>query len=196
MSDEHMDSDNGSHESGLEFDVLHKVLESLRMVNADGQRRIIDAVTAFLGLSGSRPAARSGWDNVNVSAQVAMPTTVGAPFSESFAISPKQFLHQKQPKTDVERVACLAYYLTNYRDTPYFKTIDLTKLNTEAAQPKFSNAANATNNALKLGYLVQATKGQRQLSAAAERFVEALPDRDLAKTTMSSRPKRRSKKSK
>jgi len=75
---------------------------------------------------------------------------------------------EKQPRTDVERVACLAYYLTHYRNTPYFKTLDLGKLNTEAAQPKFSNAAYASNNALKMGYLVDCTlrlrhKNQGQL---------------------------------
>jgi hypothetical protein len=112
-------------------------------------------------------------------------------------MSPKEFLLEKQPRTDVERVACLAYYLTHYREMPHFKTLDLSKLNTEAAQPKFSNAANSTNNAVKRGYLVPATKGQRQLSAAGERFVQALPDRDAAKAAMTSaRPKRSPRRSK
>ena len=107
-------------------------------------------------------------------------------------MSPKAFLIEKQPRTDVERMACLAYYLTHYRDTPHFKTLDLSQLNTEAAQPKFANAANTTNNAVKRGYLVQSTKGQRQLGAAGERFVLALPDRDAAKAAMASvRPRRR-----
>jgi len=47
-------------------------------------------------------------------------------------MSPKDFLLEKQPRTDVERIACLAYYLTHYRATPHFKTIDLSILNTEA----------------------------------------------------------------
>ena len=59
-------------------------------------------------------------------------------------MSPKEFLLEKQPRTDVERIACLAFYLTHYRDTPHFKTLELSKLNTEAAQQKFANAANAT----------------------------------------------------
>jgi hypothetical protein len=80
---------------------------------------------------------------------------------------------EKQPRTDVERVACLAYYLTHYRDMPHFKTLDLAKLNTEAAQPKFSNAHYASQNALNMGYLAPADKGQRQLSAAGEQFYVA-----------------------
>ena len=47
--------------------------------------------------------------------------------------SPKDFLFRKEPNTDVERVACLAYYLTHRRGTNHFKTIDISKLNTEAA---------------------------------------------------------------
>jgi hypothetical protein len=113
-------------------------------------------------------------------------------FSTDYAPSPKEFMLQKQPKTDVERVACLAYYLTHFRETPYFKTIELSKLNTEAAQPKFSNAAYATQNALNTGYLAPAIKGQRQLSAAGEQFVQALPDRDAAKAAMASARPRRS----
>ncbi len=102
---------------------------------------------------------------------------------------------EKQPQTDVERVACLAYYLTHYRDTPHFKTLDLGKLNTEAAQPKFSNSTYASNNALKMGYLAPATKGQRQLSAAGEQFVTALPDRDAARSAMAkARPRRHARK--
>jgi hypothetical protein len=99
-------------------------------------------------------------------------------------ITPKQFMNEKQPRTDVERIACLAYYLAHFRDTPYFKTLDLAKLNTEAAQPKFSNAAFSSQNAAKLGYLAPATKNERQLSAVGELFVAALPDRDAAKGVM------------
>jgi restriction endonuclease Mrr len=115
-------------------------------------------------------------------------------FSEDTSMSPKEFLLEKQPRTDVERIACLAYYLTHYRDTPHFKTLDLNKLNTEAAQPKFSNATVSANNAQKRGYLVPSTKGHRQISAAGEQFVRALPDREAAKAAMTAlRPRRRNK---
>ena len=67
-------------------------------------------------------------------------------------ITPKEFILQKQPHTGVERVACLAYYLTHYRDISHFKTLDISKLNTEAAQPKFANAALSVNDASKTGH--------------------------------------------
>jgi len=109
-------------------------------------------------------------------------------------MSAKDFIIQKQPRTEVERVACLSYYLTHYRDTPTFKTIDISSLNTEAAQPKFVNASQAVENALKTHYLAQAQKGLKQLSAAGEVFVQNLPDRDGARAAMAAMKPRRRKK--
>jgi len=93
-------------------------------------------------------------------------------------------MHDKSPQTDVERVACLAYYLAHFRSTPHVKTKDISAINTESAHRKFSNAANAVENATKQGYLVPSIKGCKQVSAAGEQFVEALPDRETAKEIM------------
>jgi len=97
---------------------------------------------------------------------------------------------------DVERVACLAYYLTHYRSIPEFKTLDISKLNTEAAQPKFSNASVPVDNARQKTFLVSTTRGNKQLGALGERFVQALPDREAAKNVMHNLRVRRFKRSK
>ena len=68
----------------------------------------------------------------------------------------------------------------------HFKTIDLSKLNTEAAQIKFSNTAFSVVNATNAGLLASAGKGAKQLSAMGERYVDALPDRTAAKEILSS----------
>jgi hypothetical protein len=116
-------------------------------------------------------------------------------FSEDRTLSPKEFLFEKRPQTDVERVACLAYYLTHFRGEPHFKTFDLSKLNTEAAQIKFSNPAVAVDNAAKAGLLVPAVKGSKQLSSLGEVFVQELPDRVAAKEKLSQfRPRRKQRK--
>ncbi len=117
-------------------------------------------------------------------------------FSKDLNLSPKEFLLKKQPQSDVERVACLAYYLAHYRDQQHFKTSEISTLNTEAAQRRFANTADAVSNATKRGYLAQSIKGMKQLSAGGEMYVEALPDREAANSALShSRPKRTSKKS-
>lgn len=163
---------------GRDFAALSAILSVLQPLDDDARRRLLQTVATFLGVG----QITTGVPSVPASSRSA--PRVG--FSDDTTISVKDFLLEKQPKTDVERVACLSYYLTHYRDTPHFKTLDLSKLNTEAAQPKFVNAANTANNALKMGYLVPASRGQRQLSAAGEQFVRALPDRDAAKEVMAS----------
>ncbi len=105
--------------------------------------------------------------------------------------SPKDFLLQKQPNTDIERVACLAYYLTHYRNMQHFKTGDVRKLNTEAAQSAFANVSNAVSNAQQGAFLASVSRGVRQLSAQGERYVDELPDQAAAKAAMQKRkPKR------
>jgi hypothetical protein len=182
-----------ANDSDAELSALQAIIATLQRLDVEARERIFAAAATFLqiGTDGTRAGQH-------------LPTVAGAPastasypsFSADTAMSPKEFLFEKQPRTDVERIAALAYYLTHYRDTQQFKTLDLSKLNTEAAQPKFSNAASSANNAVKQGYLVPTTKGQRQLSAAGERFVAALPDRDAARLAMSTgTPRRRARRS-
>lgn len=191
MSEEEEEtSGNDSADSGAsstaEAEILQKIVTALGPLSKDARRRLIETVITFFGQDILSSTQRS-------EASVSRPTFVPQ-FSEDRSASAKEFLLEKAPQTDVERVACLAYYLTHYRDTPHFKTIDISKINTEAAQRKFSNAAKAVDNATALGYLVPATKGQKQISAAGELFVQALPDRAAAKDVMAkTRPRKKSR---
>jgi hypothetical protein len=175
-----------------ELEIVTYILKALQDIPTDSRQRVVDTVSRFFDLRTE--------DVARVAIPSRLPDPVGetaerpiiSTFSEDRSITPKQFMFQKQPRTDVEKVACLAYYLTHYRDTPYFKTLDISKLNTEAAQVKFSNPAVAVDNATKQLYLVPATKGNKQISALGEQFVLALPDRDQARDVMNNaRPRRR-----
>lgn len=171
-----------------DFEALSTIVRVLKELDPDSQKRVLQSVQTFLGVS----VGRSSNDVFNISA-----TPSEGVFSRDLTLSPKEFLRDKNPQTDVERVICLAYYLTHYRDTPHFKTVDISSLNTEAAQPKFSNTAVAVDNARKVGYLVPATKGNKQISAIAEKFVEMLPDREAAREAISNfRQRRKPKKQK
>lgn len=177
-----------------EYTALNQVIEALRDLESDARQKVLRAVVQFFDLDAPVQAARI--DSVAPQTVSSMPTSADIPkYSDTPTTSPKEFIRSKQPQTDVEKVACLAYYLTHYRDLPHFKTLELSKLNTEAAQPKFSNAAKASANALQYGYLASAGRGGlRQISAAGEEFVRVLPDRDLAKEAMNrGRPKRKVK---
>ncbi|MEU0924340.1 hypothetical protein [Streptomyces malaysiensis] len=97
----------------------------------------------------------------------------------------RTFMSQKKPGSLVERIACLAYYLSFYRDTPHFKTSDLVLLNTEAAAPKFGNPSRDADNAGRQnGYLVTAGKGLKQLTPRGEAVVQALPDREAVSAAL------------
>lgn len=170
-------------------DAVQKVIDGLISFDDETRLRILRTAATFYEIDAGTGRHSNG------SAIVASHTKdPGAPsFSDRQELTPKGFLFQKQPKTDVERVACLAYYLTHYRDMPHFKTVDISRLNTEAAQIKFSNTAYAVANAANAGLLASAGKGAKQISAPGERYVDALPDRSAAKEVMATMRSRRSR---
>lgn len=170
--------------SKTDLEALTMIVTALKALDFETQKRTLQAVATFLGVNEYK---ETQIHSNNSSRAVS--------FSENRDMSAKEFLREKSPKTDIERVVCLAYYLTHYKGTPHFKTLDLSNLNTEAAQPKFSNAAFSVVNATNAGLLVPAVKGSKQLSAAGELFVQALPDRDAAKASIENmRTKRKAKK--
>ena len=170
-----------------DVEALSTILSILKQLEPEAQNRVLNSIATFLNASMPVTPRRSN-DEVPPTA------TAGASFTKDRRPSPKEFMRDKRPSTDVERVACLAYYLTHYRDTPHFTTLEISSLNTEAALPKFSNASFSVNNATTSGYLVAGPKGAKQLSAAGERFVEYLPDQDAARGAMKdSRPRRASR---
>lgn len=170
---------------------VHKVIGDLIKFDPDHRVRIYRTVGAFFGFDDMQPASVP-----ETNRRPALPKDPREPhFSthEETPPSPKDFMFQKHSDTAVERIACLAYYLTHYRNTPHFKTIDISKLNTEAAQTKLSNASDSTSKAIRAGLLAVAPKGARQLSALGEKLVEALPDRDAARALRSKNPSRRTR---
>jgi hypothetical protein len=170
-----------------EQSALVGVSEALKNVDTDAKARILRAVATFYGLD-LQPDHDHGVAPPRahdpISSNTAMDRQREPVFSGHPDLSPKEFLEEKQPSSDVDRVACLAYYLGHYRNTRHFKTVDISKLNTEAAQFKFSNAANSVNNAAWRGLLTSAGRGNKQISAIGEQFVAALPDRDAAKRVL------------
>lgn len=163
----------------ININALTTIISLLKDMDAELQKRTLQAVATFLDI----PIGSTATPNTSSESSAGLSKSEVS-FSENRSISPKEFLRDKSPKTDIERIVCLAYYLTHYRDTNYFKTIDLSTLNTEAAQPKLSNPTVAVDNATKGGYLVQAIKGSKQISAMGEIFVQTLPDREAAKASI------------
>jgi hypothetical protein len=179
--------------------VLTQVLELVQQLNSEYRNRLFRALEATFDMQATVPTnvtARPPAGSLNVSGGPPRAFANSSHFSEDRSLSPKQFMFEKRPQTDVERMACLAYYLTHYRDTPHFKTLELSKLNTEAAQVKFSNAAKAVDNATRSHLLVPVGQAKKQLSVVGELYVQALPDRTAAREALASaagRQRRRNK---
>lgn len=188
-----MEDDTNVSDLDLNLGVFNSIVTALKKLDIEAQKNILQAVTTILGISSTIPYANSNEGFLKVG--IDTPSRQSVSFLENRSMSPKEFLRDKSPVTDVDRITCLAYYLSHYRDMPHFKTIDLSTLNTEAAQPKLSNATVAVDHASRAGLLVQAGGGKKQISAGGELYVQALPNREAAKASMSAmRPKKRSKK--
>ncbi len=171
------------------LEIFNSIVNALNGLDNEAKKRTLQSVITFLNLDINFASSYS-----NLIEGPKKQNDVS--FSQNRDMSAKEFLREKLPQTDVERIACLAYYLTHYRGMQFFKTLDLSALNTEAAQPKFSNAAVAVSNAIRAGLVVQGSKGSNQLSAAGEVFVQALPDREAARLSVKNmRVRKRNKKS-
>jgi hypothetical protein len=119
--------------------------------------------------------------------------SAGVPIGEQ---SPKEFLMEKKPSTDIERITCLAYYLTHNRNVREFKTEDLTGLNSEAQQIRFSNPSATARNAVKIGYLTLVGGGRKQITTVGEEIVKALPDHSKIKEVVKGLHPRRTRRKK
>jgi hypothetical protein len=170
--------------------VLRIMLEAMEKANPKSHSKLINTLATYFGAHSPTHGRPSALPSFAQDSQPALDDSKS--FSSDRAPSPKEFMLAKAPQTDVDRIACLAYYLTHYREQDGFKTLDLSKLNAEAAQLKFSNPAYATDNATKLGFLIPHQKGQKKISALGEIYVQALPDRAAAKSAMAAaRPRRK-----
>jgi len=162
-----------------DFELLRRIIDCLRPLDDDGKVRLLKSAITFLQLD-----AHFGSKSASAPQPATLPSSIlqtPSSFSTRTEMSPKQFLLEKRPGNDIERVACLGYYLTHFRDMSGFKTLDISKLNAEAAQPKFSNASVPVDSAIRRGFLVDTSGGNKQLGAIGEQFVQALPDREAAK---------------
>lgn len=181
-----------SQESGPSFEIVSQIIKLLEPLGVEDRTRVLRTVNTWLRTDEHPAQLTMGIRAGNRVGDVAEDEK----FSNRPVMSVKDFIFEKNPETESERMACLAYYLTHYLDKPHFKTVDLTRLNIDAAQRTFSNPAVATSNAVRDGFFVAAPKGGfRQLSAMGERFVHALPDREAAnavKKRMVVRRRRRS----
>jgi hypothetical protein len=100
-------------------------------------------------------------------------------------LNPKQFIAQKKPKTQYERVACLGYFLHAARQVVEFGADEIKAINKEAAQQPILNLPTIIGDTTsKYGYLSAAGGGNKQMTVLGDAVVQALPDRDAVKAAL------------
>ncbi|MFJ7215717.1 hypothetical protein [Amycolatopsis sp. NPDC098790] len=173
-----------------ELKAMQTSYEVLSPLTEEARRRAASWLVETLGLTDLVPAG----PNPNQPLATAVP---GAPTgAERQVVSARDFMSQKKPGSQVERIACLAYYLTHHRDTAHFKASDITSLNLEAAGQKFGNLPRDLDNAdRQSGYVVSAGQGAKQMTARGDAVVEALPDREGVKAALHEYPYRQKRSS-
>jgi hypothetical protein len=173
-----------------ELKAMQDALKALSPLEAGARQR---AVTWLAGALGVATTEGSGIDDggLNAGGQGGAEGPTLPSNQPGELGTPRQFLAAKRPTTDVERVTCLAYYMTNVTKKPHFKTRELIELNTEAAGIKISNPSQATANAKdRNGYLAEAGGGNRQITPLGEAVVAAMPDRDAVAKAIADGPKK------
>ncbi|MGH9612657.1 MAG: hypothetical protein ACRD4P_06220 [Bryobacteraceae bacterium] len=169
-----------------EVKAMEAAFNALASLNPDERRRVLVWLWEKLEVGVGQPAS---FQPLAAAPAVALASGHTAPAGAAGNFTAKAFVAQKDPRTDAERVTCLAYYLTHYKATPRFKTKQLAAANLEAAQPKFSNPAVAVMNAAGSKYLSPAGGGDKQITVWGEKLVDALPDRE--KVNALRKPRRR-----
>lgn len=80
-----------------ELEAINTIFQVLNALDMGGRKRVFQTVATYYQFgSANSPRAISG----------PTPNIPIGPFSEDRSMSPKTFMMQKQPMTDVERVAC------------------------------------------------------------------------------------------
>ena len=163
-----------------EFQAIQAALEVLEPLDPTQRQFAVSMILSRLEMEAATGATFRAGSHTSTVAGAG-----GAAATSLNGISAKEFLKQKAPKTDLERLVCLAYYLTHTQDTPNFTTRDITKLNADAHGTDFSNAAATAMNAVRQSKLLStAAGGKKRINTRGEALVEALPDRAKAKEAL------------
>ena len=183
-------------------EALKAVIETLDSLEASEKQWVLQSAANLwsVTLASGAPGAAAGSGSGGVGGAAA---NLGSGANGQQVVNPqdpKSFIKLKNPQSETQRVTCLAYFLSNFRNTPAFKAKEIIALNTESRGPAF-NVPRAVNNAAnaKHKYLSSVGQGQKQITAHGEEVVEALPDLEklkeveARKATKRGRPKKRGK---
>ncbi len=94
---------------------------------------------------------------------------------------PRAFMRVKRPETDVQRVACIGYYLAQTTGNHGFSSKDLGTTYTLSGGSKINLPRALDNATRKAKYLSNRGPREKQLTTLGEDIVEALPDQSAVR---------------
>ncbi|MDB5905150.1 MAG: polyketide synthase, partial [Betaproteobacteria bacterium] len=162
-----------------DVDALHSVVAILRRLEPEAQRRVLASAEAFLDVPPHRTAMADVHPDPTLRRRTGESSSSG-----DVALSANTFLDRKRPVSDVDRVACLAYYLTHYEKKAEFRIADLIAINDKAGQNAFYNVRSAIANAVTDGYLIVGISGTKRISATGDAYVDLLPNVQAARDAL------------
>ena len=177
-----------------ELKAMEIICNAFESLGPNGRQRAVQWLLGALGMPDDLPspgAIAPEQQNLNGDGQRdghGTPTTQTTITPDD--LSPKEFMGQKHPQSTVERISCLAFYLTHHRHIPMFSGAEIETLNRQAAGPTI-NPHRDMDSARRAGYLAPADNRKRQITTKGEELVNALPDRDAAKSVLAKYPPQR-----
>jgi hypothetical protein len=166
-----------------------KALEALS--DSDRQWVLVSAASKYTMAS---PVTQVGTGPTGAGATTLLPALAGNAQAALAKKDPRAFIRAKKPTTDIQRVACLGYYIMQTTGNLGFTSKDVAKANTDSGEGSF-NLPRAMDNATRAAkYISNRGPREKQLTALGEDVVNALPDQATVKTVEDSSKARRVKK--
>ncbi len=168
---------------------IEVIVKELQKLNENDRSDVVSFALKQVGLSSSSIPSSPQSDQISAS------EGSGPDLNKSMA----DFVKDKNPKNEYQRVAVIAYYREYKQGKKEFKNAEMSQANTsEARQPKISNITDVVTKARdRYKFLTKGTgKAAHQLSTHGADVVNALPDQVAVKTLIANTKTRKRKKKK
>jgi hypothetical protein len=164
---------------------LVRVVQALEAVEEKDRQWVLQSAASKFALTIQVPAGNAAGAQAGASPAGGMPGIPAATGDIQAAIAKKDaraFIRIKKPATDVQRVACLGYFLAQTTAQHGFSSKDISKTHTDSGGSAI-NMTRALDNATRgAKYLSNRGPRQKQLTTLGEDVVNALPDQAAVKT--------------
>jgi hypothetical protein len=156
---------------------LVSVVKALEPLKDDDRRWVLQAAATKWSLTtvATSPALPQQIGNIGISAPAAGMPSVDVQTALS-SRNVRSFVRMKQPSSDVQRVACLVYFLTHTTGQQGFSAKEIGDAHTDSGASKI-NISRAVDNATRRSKYLSVRDGrQKQLTKLGEDVVAALRD--------------------